>query len=151
KKKINPLLIIQLPDVKTEQEKRLSSDVVKILREKFKITVENEKLAIWLSGLKKNCKNIEHNTHKSEVIIIKNAIALGWDCPRASVLALFRDWKSFTFSIQTVGRIMRMPEPEFGHYSKEILNNAFIYTNLETVNIEEEIGKNYITIFTSGN
>ncbi|GAH95392.1 unnamed protein product, partial [marine sediment metagenome] len=38
-------------------------------------------------------------------------IALGWDCPRAQILVLFRDWKSLTFSVQTIGRIMRMPEP----------------------------------------
>lgn len=148
-KKINPLLLIQLPDVRTEQEKKLSSDLIKILKEKYKITIENEKLAIWLSGFKRNCKDIEKNNHKSEVIILKNAPALGWDCPRASVLALFRNWKSFRFSIQTVGRIMRMPEPKFGHYKKEILNNAYVYTNLENISIEQEIGKNYITIFTS--
>ena len=34
-KKINPLLLIQLPDVRTEQEKKLSSDLIKILKEKY--------------------------------------------------------------------------------------------------------------------
>ena len=45
-------------------------------------------------------------------MIFKQAIALGWDCPRASHHVLFRQWKEETlvFSLQTLGRIMRMPE-----------------------------------------
>ena len=56
-------------------------------------------------------------------MIFKQAIALGWDCPRASILVLFRDWRSIVFSIQTVGRIMRMPEVK--HYTNDDLNVGF--------------------------
>ena len=112
---INPLLLIQLPDRKTQMEDQMKADVTRILKDKYNITIKNGKLAIYLSGEKENLENIAKPTNETEVLIFKQAIALGWDCPRAQVLVLFRDWKSLTFSIQTVGRIMRMPEPDAGH------------------------------------
>jgi type III restriction enzyme len=49
-------------------------------------------------------------------LLFKQAAATGWDCPRASVLVMFREIKNPTFAIQTVGRILRMP---FGtHFAK---------------------------------
>ncbi|NCO46517.1 MAG: hypothetical protein GW890_09060, partial [Vibrio sp.] len=84
-----------------------------------------------------------------EVLIFKQAIALGWDCPRAQILVLFRQWHSPIFSIQTVGRIMRMPEPDKGHYESGILNYGYVYTNLDNIEIQEDIARDYITIYTS--
>lgn len=146
---INPLLLIQLPDRKTKMEDQMKADIIRILKDKHNITTENGKLAIYLSGEKENLENIAKNTHETEVLIFKQAIALGWDCPRAQVLVLFRDWKSLTFSIQTVGRIMRMPEPDKGHYENEILNHGYVYTNLSDIAIREDIAKDYVTIYTS--
>jgi type III restriction enzyme len=146
---INPLLLIQLPDRKTQAEDQVKNDVVRILKDKYKMTTENGKLAIYLSEEKENLENIAKNNHETEVLIFKQAIALGWDCPRAQVLVLFRDWKSLTFSVQTVGRIMRMPEPDTGHYKQEILNHGFVYTNLADIEIKEDMARNYVTIYTS--
>ena len=58
---------------------------------------------------------------------------------------MFRDMQSVDFTIQTVGRIMRMPE--FKHYETEELNNGYVFTNLSDVKITEEIAKDYITIY----
>lgn len=146
---INPLLLIQLPDRKTQAEDQVKNDVVRILKDKYGMTTENGKLAIYLSEEKENLENIAKNNHETEVLIFKQAIALGWDCPRAQVLVLFRDWKSLTFSVQTVGRIMRMPEPDTGHYKQEILNHGFVFTNLADIEIKEDIARNYVTIYTS--
>lgn len=146
---INPLVLIQLPDRKTQQEDLIKAEIIKILKDKHNITTENGKLAIHLSEDKKNLENIAKNNQETEVLVFKQAIALGWDCPRAHILVLFRDWKSLTFSIQTVGRIMRMPEPDKGHYKEEILNHGFVFTNLPDIEIKEDVGKNYVTIYTS--
>jgi len=146
---INPLLLIQLPDRKTQAEDQVKNDVVRILKDKYGMTTENGKLAIYLSEEKENLENIAKNNHETEVLIFKQAIALGWDCPRAQVLVLFRDWKSLTFSVQTVGRIMRMPEPDTGHYKQEILNHGFVFTNLAYIEIKEDMARNYVTIYTS--
>ena len=61
-------------------------------------------------------------------MLFKEAIALGWDCPRAAVLLIFRKLQSDQFTIQTVGRIMRMPEQK--HYQKEILNSGYVFTDI---------------------
>lgn len=146
---INPLLLIQLPDRKTQQEDQIKAEIIKILKDKHKITTENGKLAIYLSEEKENLENISKPNQETEVLIFKQAIALGWDCPRAHILVLFRDWKSLTFSVQTIGRIMRMPEPDKGHYKEEILNHGFVFTNLANIEIKEDVARNYITIYTS--
>lgn len=148
---VNPLVLIQLPDRKTSLEDRIRERVESILKNKYKITTEkgNNKLAIWLSGEHINKDDVERADSGVEVLIFKQAIALGWDCPRAQILVLFREWHSPIFSIQTVGRIMRMPEPDKGHYENEILNYGYIYTNLDNIEIQEDIARDYITIYKS--
>lgn len=146
---INPLLLIQLPDRKSNEEDLLLDSITTHLNKNHEINESNDKLAIYLSEKKINLLNISKNNHPSEVLIFKQAIALGWDCPRAHILTLFRNWKSLNFSIQTIGRIMRMPEPQIGHYKSEILNQAYVYTNIEEVNIQEDISKGYIRIHSS--
>ncbi len=100
------------------------------------------------SGEHINKEEVEKPDNYVEVLLFKQAIALGWDCPRAQILVLFRQWHSPIFSIQTVGRIMRMPEPDKGHYGNEILNYGYVYTNLDNIEIQEDIAKDYITIYT---
>jgi len=148
---VNPLILIQLPDRRTSLEDRIRERIESILKNKYKISTEkgNSKLAIWLSGEHINKEDVERNDSEVEVLIFKQAIALGWDCPRAQILILFREWHSQIFSIQTVGRIMRMPEPDKGHYKNEILNYGYVYTNLDNIEIQEDIAKSYITIYTS--
>lgn len=146
---VNPLLLIQMPDRRSNLEDELMEQVIFHLQEKHQITVGNGKLAVYLSESKENLRNIAKPDSEVEVMIFKQAIALGWDCPRAQILVLFRDHKSLTFSIQTVGRIMRMPEPELGHYTEEILNNSYVFTNLADISINEEVSRGYIAIHTS--
>ena len=148
---VNPLVLIQLPDRKTSLEDRIRERIESILKNKYNISTEkgNNRLAIWLSGEHINKENVEKQDSEVEVLIFKQAIALGWDCPRAQILVLFREWHSPIFSIQTVGRIMRMPEPDKGHYKNEILNYGYVYTNLDNIEIKEDIAKDYITIYTS--
>lgn len=149
KTKINPLILIQLPDRIGQLEDTMKDRVIMILKDKYKILTENGKLAIWLSGEHVNKEEVEKNDSEVEVLIFKQAIVLGWDCPRAQILVLFREWHSPIFSIQTLGRIMRMPEPVKGHYHNEVLNLGYVYTNLEGIEIKEDIARDYITIYTS--
>ncbi|MBI3754404.1 MAG: DEAD/DEAH box helicase family protein [Deltaproteobacteria bacterium] len=142
---VNPLMLIQIPD--TRQGMIDKKDAVVQLLGKYGITTENGRLAIYLSDKdsKINLENIEKNENEVEVMIFKQAIAVGWDCPRAAILVLFREWKSMVFSIQTIGRIMRMPE--HNHYKKPELNIGHVYTSLSNIGIAEDIAKEYITVF----
>jgi len=135
---INPLLLIQLPSESRTMSALDTSKLKEIedFLKKHNITVENEKLAVWLSERKDNIEAITLNDSPAEVLIFKQAIALGWDCPRAQILLMFRDIKVERFEIQTVGRIMRMPEAK--HYENESLNRAYVYTNLSRVSIAHD-------------
>jgi len=143
---VNPLVLIQLPDKRVGSSDK-KDEIVALLKKKS-ITVSNGKLAIYLSKDKENLANIAKSNNDAEVMIFKQAIALGWDCPRASILVLFRDWRSIIFSIQTIGRIMRMPELK--HYEDHPeLNLGYVYTNLSDISIHEDLAKDYITVFES--
>ena len=130
---INPLLLIQLPndtsDSMNADDRRIADEVRVFLSEKCDISEDNGKLAVWLSNDKSpNLGDITKKDNICEVLLFKQAIALGWDCPRAAVLLIFRELKSMTFTTQTVGRILRMPEQRF--YSDDRLNYGYVYTNL---------------------
>ena len=83
--------------------------VIKLLDSRFGINTNNGELAIYLSDKdnKVNLENIEKNENEVEILIFKQAITVGWDCPHSSILVLFREWKKFEFSIQTIWRIIR--------------------------------------------
>ena len=128
---INPLLLIQLPNDKDKMDKdddSIKEEVMLYLDTIKDINIANGKLAVWLSNEKENLDGIEKPDNLTEVLLFKQAIALGWDCPRAAVLLIFRKIESFTFTAQTVGRILRMPEQHF--YEDDRLNWGYVYTNL---------------------
>ena len=126
---INPLVLIQLPDKEAGEDKKNFAE--KWLAQK-EVTTENGKLAIWLTNEKVNQEKEWLTRHDGDVefLIFKQAIDTGWDCPRAHILVRFRQTKSVTFEIQTLGRILRMPEAK--HYGDDDLDRAFVYTNLKS-------------------
>ena len=136
---INPLLLIQLPNTSKETMSDLDikdKDIIETILTDKGYSYANGDIAIWLSDDKKNLENIEHLKNRTKVLIFKQAIALGWDCPRAQVLAMLRDTKSETFRIQTVGRILRMPEAK--HYAIDALNKSYVYTDLSELSIDKD-------------
>ena len=135
---INPLLLIQLPNDTSENltadDTKVKDEIVSAL-DAYGVNVTNGKLAIWLSGEKTdNLDVIDQSNDPTEVLLFKQAIALGWDCPRAAVLLIFRKIESFQFSAQTVGRILRMPEQKY--YTDQRLNQGYVFTNLSKDIIE---------------
>ncbi|MBR6465656.1 MAG: DEAD/DEAH box helicase family protein [Bacteroidales bacterium] len=150
--KINPLLLIQLPndtsEVTTKEDETIREEVVSYLDSAFGIKTSNSRLAVWLSGEKTNLDNIEDFDNITEVLLFKQAIALGWDCPRAAVLLIFRKLESFTFTAQTVGRIMRMPQQKY--YTNPLLNKGYVYTDLSRDKIQIVADDmNYISTLTA--
>ena len=135
---INPLLLIQLPNDTSESmtsEDSAIADLVKTyLRTVKDITTDNQKLAVWLSGEKVNLEGLEQPDNMTEVLLFKQAIALGWDCPRAAVLLIFRKLESNQFTVQTVGRILRMPEQKF--YKNDLMNVGYVYTDISKDQIQ---------------
>jgi len=142
---INPLLLIQIPNKKSTDSSNPEDYIVGLLAE-HNITVSNKKLAIWLSEIKENKVLVEQNASPVDVLIFKEAIALGWDCPRASILFLQREWKQdrYVFNIQTLGRIMRMPEQH--HYDKKPeLNVGYVFSASDNFEIVQELAGDYVS------
>jgi type III restriction enzyme len=135
---VKPLILIQLPS-ETKTESKIDKEKtawVEDYLQNIGINYTNGKLAKWLSNEKENLENIENFNSDVEFLIFKQAIATGWDCPRAQILIKFRQTKSETFEVQTVGRIMR--SPEFKFYENDTLNRAYVYANLSEIIIDKE-------------
>ena len=129
KSNVNPLVLLQIPNTEAGEAKK---DVIKEFLASKGVTENNGKLAIWLTDSENFDKNlIRDNDNKCEFLIFKTAVATGWDCPRAQILVTFRETKSETFKIQTIGRILRTPEAK--SYDDELLDNAYIFTNLKEI------------------
>lgn len=140
---INPLMLIQIPNRKTTDSTNPEDYLIGLLAD-HNITISNKRLAIWLSETKENKELIELDDSPVDVLIFKEAIALGWDCPRASILFLQREWKQdrYIFNIQTLGRIMRMPQQH--HYDKKSeLNSGYVFSASDNFEIVQELASDY--------
>lgn len=133
---VNPLIIVQIPN-----KSEILQDTVMRWFEKQSITCENGQLAVWLSNCHENLEEIENNNAKPLAVIIKQAVATGWDCPRAHILVKLRENMDETFEIQTIGRIRRMPEAK--HYDNDLLDSCYLYTVDEkfTAGVKLSLGK----------
>ena len=133
---INPLIIVQIPN-----KSDALLDRVEEYFESKGITYENNLLAVWLSDKKQNLEDIEEPNATPIAVIIKQAVATGWDCPRAQILVKLRDNMSEVFEIQTIGRIRRMPEAK--HYGSDLLDSCYLYTLDEkfTESVKLSLGK----------
>lgn len=147
----NPLVLIQLPDKQSGKKEKLKQEIIRKLESDYNISEKNGNLGIWLSEDKTGLEGITNIDSPIEVLIFKQAIAIGWDCPRSHILVLFREWSSARFSIQTLGRIMRVASPEQGHYTSdyEPLNHAYVFTNLPEIALDDDVSKSYTTIYKS--
>ena len=147
KEDIRPLVLVQFPI--------LNDDLIEHVEEKLNLmgySYENKLLASWFSAENKEDKDrkskklgkINIGTTEDDSIIksnatpvfllFKQALATGWDCPRAKILVKLRENMSETFEIQTLGRLRRMPKAK--HYGKEILDCSYLYTFDEKYKLE---------------
>ncbi len=140
---INPLIVVQIPN-----KSEVLQDEVERWFETQGVTFENGQLAVWLSDRHENLDGIEENNADSIAVIIKQAVATGWDCPRAHILVKLRDNMDETFEIQTIGRIRRMPEAT--HYNSDLLDSCYLYTLDEkfTAGVRMSLGKGALEAYT---
>ena len=140
---INPLMIVQIPD-----KSQLLQDEVERWFEAQGINYENQQLAVWLDKQHENLENITEKNAKQVAVIIKQAVATGWDCPRAHILVKLRENMDETFEIQTIGRIRRMPEAK--HYENMLLDSCYLYTldSKFTAGVKMSLGKGALDAYT---
>lgn len=139
---IIPLCLIQLPNKTIDPN--MKENIVNYLSQydingiNFK---ENEDFTIWLSEEKDNKIIQNMNNNKIKFLIFKQAVAIGWDCPRAHILVKFRPMKKDleAFDLQTIGRVLRTPEHK--HYKNQILNFAYIYAEDEKISFDSDVNE----------
>lgn len=132
-----PLILIQIPNNKfaanftDDYYKKRVEDIIEKMGYKKDLNY-----AVWLDKEKPKISKLEITSLNSsiEILIFKQAIAIGWDIPRANILIRLREAKSPKFNIQTLGRILR--NPFFKFYDSPLIDNAFVYT----------FDKNYINL-----
>lgn len=134
---VNPLVIVQLPD----NDDTTLATVLKWFANNG-VDVDSGNLAVWLAGRHENTDDIQKLDGKQTAIVIKQAVATGWDCPRAHVLVKLRKNMDENFEIQTIGRIRRMPEAK--HYGDDLLDTCYLYTfdSKFTEGLKRELGHN---------
>jgi len=155
KKNINPLVLIQLPNddskLKDAGQKTKEELVIDYLKKK-KIDVER-KVALWFDGKQKNMDFVTYNESDIDFMLFKQAAGTGWDCPRAHVLVMYREINSATFFTQTIGRILRMPEPNSKEEYKNsnLLRTGYLFTNYRRneVSVPDQSNKNKPFVYTS--
>jgi type III restriction enzyme len=140
-KKVNPLMLIQLPNddkaLHERGEQTKEEIVLEYLRSKG-VDVET-KVALWFDNHKKNLEFIEENDDTTDYLLFKQAAGTGWDCPRAHILVMFREITSTTFYVQTLGRILRMAAPhnKADFIKTPDLRTGFLYTNYRRDEIKD--------------
>jgi len=130
-KEINPLMLIQIPNDDSKLIEKGEQTKEKIVTDYLvRMKVPEHKIAKWSKGQDKP-KGLEENDDEHDFLIFKQTAGTGWDCPRASVLVMFREIQSNTFYTQTVGRILRMPEPQAkeDYKNNPNLRLGYLYTN----------------------
>ena len=118
---VNPLILVQLPN----NSDALLKDVEDWFAAQH-IDCDGGTFAVWLADRKDNLEGIVENNAKQVAVVIKQAVATGWDCPRAHILVKLRENMDERFEIQTVGRIRRMPEA--CHYDNDLLDSCYLFT-----------------------
>lgn len=119
---IRPLVLIQFPNGSEEWITRVKQEL-----ENMGYSQNSGLVSSWFSGdHPENPEEIRKLNGQYSFLLFKQAIATGWDCPRAKILIKLREGGTERFNIQTVGRIRRMPERK--HYDNEVLDNCYLYT-----------------------
>ena len=124
---INPLVLIQFPDERKANKEERKSLIKQVRDYLSEIGQEDGQVATWLANEKINITAIEKENSPVNYLLMKQAVSTGWDAPRAKILVKLRLNTEPNFTLQTIGRIRRMPEQK--HYDNPLLDNAFIYSN----------------------
>lgn len=137
-----PLCLIQIPNGRNDFKERIINFLEKQI-DNGETIKENIDYVCWMSDSPKNIEIIQNmDSNSIKYLIFKQAVATGWDCPRAHILVKFRTVKEKleAFDLQTIGRILRTPERK--RYKKcDELNYGYIYAAEDKFDYSKEVEK----------
>lgn len=98
------------------------------------------------NGLKYQAISIKPNAimenNDARIIIFKENLSTGWDCPNAEILFSTKTQHKNTSIAQTLGRVLRNPfvnEPHLMEKHKEMISSVSFYTPLFSQDVIQEI------------
>ncbi len=141
---INPLVMIQLPnDSKTKASNEIESKRIRVLQILNELGVDESRIATRLQETSERMESITAPDSSIDFLLFKLAAATGWDCPRAHILVRYREIKSESFEVQTLGRILRMPVVK-KDFANTLLRTGYLYTNFprSSVHVPDETAAN---------
>ncbi|MCX8086624.1 MAG: DEAD/DEAH box helicase family protein [Rhodocyclaceae bacterium] len=127
---LTPLLLVQVPDGKAaiEKARRYLIDTLGFREQAVRVHTADEPDANLLA--------LAHDP-AVEVLLFKMAVALGFDAPRAFVLAALRGARDPAFGVQVVGRLLRVPAPLQGRLDELPPELGFGYVYLANSEAQE--------------
>lgn len=114
-REVRPLIVIQVPakttdaqiagwlDICAEEWKTLTGDAVAHTFESHMPREFGKHVVRYLAP-----ERVEHDPD-ARLILFKEALTTGWDCPRAEVMVSFRNAEDYTYIAQLIGRMVRTP------------------------------------------
>jgi type III restriction enzyme len=120
---VTPLLVVQLPNKETgaageKAEDRLIATTLNVIRGAFPEFTDDcvahvlgDRGDLEINGIpipKVKPQDIQ-NDPTVRVLLAKDAVSTGWDCPRAEVLVSLRPARDKTYITQLLGRMVRTP------------------------------------------
>ena len=109
-----PLMIVQVPNLSSP--KLIGEYLSTIFAEEPSLTVDDVALVYGEGDVKTTHGTVRHVAAASvaadtdiKVLLAKEAISTGWDCPRAEVMVSFRAANDKTYITQLLGRMIRTP------------------------------------------
>jgi superfamily II DNA or RNA helicase len=127
---LTPLMLVQVPDGKAaiEKARRYLIDTLGFREDAVRAHTADEPDANLLA--------LAHDP-AVEALLFKMAVALGFDAPRAFVLAALRGARDPAFGVQVVGRLMRVPAPLQGRLDRLPPELGFGYVYLANSEAQE--------------
>lgn len=112
---VDPLLVVQVPNKPSEE--LLADTIATVLDEWPELGADNiahvfgEGNALAVGGYELAYVAPEDVAERAHVrvLLAKDAVSTGWDCPRAEVLVSFRPAQDLTHITQLLGRMVRTP------------------------------------------
>ena len=129
---LHSLIGLQIPNGTLGNEARERTEIY--LRDKYNITRDNDKLFVYLSddndkiAKKALLTAIASPSSPVKVLLYKQGVTTGWDCPRAQILLGFRHITSMIFTKQNLGRYVRTAQQKY--YNDDLLDHAYIISNI---------------------
>jgi type III restriction enzyme len=137
---VRPLMVIQVPNKEkgnTDEEDRLIRSILDTVKAHLPgfttkqvghVLGDRDTLSLGDYTIDKVAPETVAGDPDLRVLIAKDAVSTGWDCPRAEVLVSLRPAKDRTYITQLLGRMVRTPLAR--STSDDLLNAASAYLPL---------------------